>query len=293
MFPASHYLVLAVSASADDGTRPSSAHYGPKVELVAYTEGPTTGLNRRYPYDPLDKVGGTSAATAVVSGIAALIRSRYPTSNAAAVRNRLTSSAGPICGMPPAWMPLVNAVAAVGGICFDRRVLGPSSVNNFYAWAGTTVALSAQASGGASPLRYEWSNGTIGPQTSAYMRRGSYDTTFTVTVVDQATNAYVTSEVHHITSRMEPYTARIDGPSEVPPWSYGCLWTSATTLPSPAVYQWTVDSAPVGDGSEFLRYAPGGSSFTIGLSITDSDGTVVYASRYVSTSTYAAACQDS
>jgi subtilisin family serine protease len=81
---ASHFDVLAVAACTSDGTRAPYSDYGPEVGITApgggYSEGLLTTVSvdlaghASYRYD----FNGTSAATPIVAGVAALLLSNYP-----------------------------------------------------------------------------------------------------------------------------------------------------------------------------------------------------------------------
>lgn len=90
-YPAAYPEVLAVGASGRKGEATSFSHRGPQLDLVAPgVDIPVLGgkLDSEY-----REVEGTSAATAIVSGAAALIRSKYPRLSAAEVVKVLESTA--------------------------------------------------------------------------------------------------------------------------------------------------------------------------------------------------------
>ncbi|WP_433725415.1 S8 family serine peptidase [Actinoplanes sp. CA-051413] len=90
-YPAAYPEVLAVGASGRKGEATKFSHRGPQLDLVAPgVDIPVIGgkLDREYRV-----VEGTSASTAIVSGAAALIRSKYPKLSAADVVSVLESTA--------------------------------------------------------------------------------------------------------------------------------------------------------------------------------------------------------
>jgi subtilisin family serine protease len=91
-YPAAYPGVLAVAALKADGTPLQESNRGPWVGIAASGEGLTSlAAGRGY-------VGlkGTSFATALVSGVAALLRARFPEMPAAEVVHRLRATAVPL-----------------------------------------------------------------------------------------------------------------------------------------------------------------------------------------------------
>ncbi len=90
-YPAAYPEVLAVGASGREGEATSFSHRGPQLDLVAPgVDIPVVGGRLDSEYRVVD---GTSVATAIVSGAAALIRSKYPRLSAAQVVRILESTA--------------------------------------------------------------------------------------------------------------------------------------------------------------------------------------------------------
>ena len=160
-FPANKSNVLAVTAVDWNGERDNQSHRGPELDLVAYHNVPTTAFNY-YVSEPVD-LQHSSAASAVVTGIAALVRSRYPLMLNVDVMNRLKATSGLACGMPSALeQKLVNAVAAVGGLCVPH-ISGSNAVGVTASQPSATTTYSVSPSGGDGPYEYRWSNGSTGP----------------------------------------------------------------------------------------------------------------------------------
>ncbi|MEU1965050.1 S8 family serine peptidase [Micromonospora sediminicola] len=88
-YPASEPGVIAVGGVDRNGNHAAISVSGPEIDVVApAVDIYSTGLNGGY------RVGtGTSDATAIVAGAAALIRSKYPNLPAAEVAHRLTATA--------------------------------------------------------------------------------------------------------------------------------------------------------------------------------------------------------
>jgi subtilisin family serine protease len=113
VFPADMPEVVAVTGiTYPGGGVPCGIHYGSEVELTAYLSVPTTG---RYTADVVE-MGGSSNATAVMGGIAALVWSRNPTFTRDQVRARLQQSGANYPSRhSQQGYGLVNALKAVRG----------------------------------------------------------------------------------------------------------------------------------------------------------------------------------
>jgi serine protease len=89
VFPADMSEVVAVTGQRyPDGAIPCGVHYGKDVELTAYLDVPTSG---QYTRDVVT-IGGSSNATAIIAGIAALVWSRNPSLTRDQLRRQLWSS---------------------------------------------------------------------------------------------------------------------------------------------------------------------------------------------------------
>jgi len=114
-------------------------------------------------------LSGSSGATGVVGGVAALVRSRYPTQTASWVVTRLRTTAGINCSAPIDWRSLmVNAFAAVGGFC-PSRIQGATLVE-FYSGDpdGRWETYSVSVSGGVGPYTVRWMTGETGTSISQW-----------------------------------------------------------------------------------------------------------------------------
>ncbi|MFI7541626.1 S8 family serine peptidase [Actinoplanes sp. NPDC049599] len=90
-YPAAYPEVLAVGASGRRGEVTPFSHQGPQLDLVAPgIDIPVVGGKLDSEYRTVE---GTSASTAIVSGAAALVRSKYPELSAAEVVKILESTA--------------------------------------------------------------------------------------------------------------------------------------------------------------------------------------------------------
>ncbi|MFB9239659.1 type VII secretion-associated serine protease mycosin [Plantactinospora siamensis] len=91
-YPAAYPGVLAVAALKQDGTPLTESNRGSWVGIAA----PGDRLTALAAGGGYTTVSGTSFATALVSGVAALVRSRFPDMSAAEVVHRLTATAVPL-----------------------------------------------------------------------------------------------------------------------------------------------------------------------------------------------------
>ena len=88
-YPAAIPGVLAVGAIDRSGTHAAISMTGPAVQICA----PGTDITSTEPGNRYATFDGTSPATAIVSGAAALVRAKYPDLSAREVIHRLTSTA--------------------------------------------------------------------------------------------------------------------------------------------------------------------------------------------------------
>lgn len=175
IFPAKMAEVVAVAGALPSGAIHPESCNGSEVDAKAVignwdpkVEVPASG---RYQGLPVN-MGGSSEATAVVSGIAALVWSEYPTWTRDQVRNRLVSSRT---------TGGVDAYAAVGGFT-SLHVEGPTSVE-----PGTAYTLTARPKGDG-PFAYRWSSGETTPSITRTAGAPNTSQTATVTVTDLQEN---------------------------------------------------------------------------------------------------------
>jgi membrane-anchored mycosin MYCP len=110
-YAASYRGVLSVGAVASDGSRPSYSDLRSHVEVTAPGDNVTSDCPGGYN----TQLSGTSFATAFVSGVAALVRARYPNLSAPAVVSRIEETANGNTG-PGTGDGLVNPFQAVTAI---------------------------------------------------------------------------------------------------------------------------------------------------------------------------------
>lgn len=148
IFPASLDEVVATTGLEHTNRPCDGCWRGPKVELSAYVFGETLDIEG----SSLVGAGGSSGSTAIISGIAALIWSRYPNWTREQVVARLREAAlrsekkdGTGYGPP-------NAYRALGGMSMVR-VNGPGEILQ----SGQTYTWTVQRFGGTGPFSYSWS----------------------------------------------------------------------------------------------------------------------------------------
>ncbi|MEU6151045.1 S8 family serine peptidase [Actinosynnema sp. NPDC047251] len=128
--PANIRGVIAVAGTEQGNAVWASSNTGPETVLAAPAAGIVTAVPVAVSSTGYASVDGTSAATALVSGAAALVRSRYPDLDAGNVVNRLVTTALDL-GEPgrddPTGFGLVDLVAALSAQVapVDRNPLAP------------------------------------------------------------------------------------------------------------------------------------------------------------------------
>jgi subtilisin family serine protease len=117
-FPARYGGVVAVAAVTEGGVAAPFTNFGSAVSVVA----PGVAMLGAMPFDVAPagtaRWSGTSFAAPVVSGVAALVRARFPALSREAVRKRIEAAATPVDALNPSLVGrlgrgLVNAAAAV------------------------------------------------------------------------------------------------------------------------------------------------------------------------------------
>jgi len=200
VFPAKMPEVFAVTATVGNQLAPNVC-LGPEVDLHADV-GQTFALGKLLghrpgslgcppdgPVCPGLTWGGSSAATAVVSGVAALVWSKYPQFTAEEVKRRLigTATRGS-CSNCGGSNGRVNAYAAVGG--FEQLgVGGPRSVT-----PGSSYTLTAAPSGDG-PFTYYWSTGATTPSITWTAGAAGTSQTFTLWVTNTQENKTLSQSV--------------------------------------------------------------------------------------------------
>ncbi len=120
-YPASYPGVLSVGAVAQDGSLAPFSDQHSDVAVTAPGAGVTSTCPGGYQVNVLD---GTSYATAFVSGVVALVRSRYPAMSAAEVVRRIEDTANGAAG-PGTGNGLVNPLQAVSAMLAPAAAQSP------------------------------------------------------------------------------------------------------------------------------------------------------------------------
>ena len=131
-----HPDVLAVGASTSLDRRAGYSNYGPELDLCA----PSSGIQRIVTTDRLGSsgyaagdytydFGGTSSATPLAAGLAALVLSAYPDLTSAAVRRILCETADPIDPQNGAYQDGRSPWYGCGRINASRAVVRPREAN--------------------------------------------------------------------------------------------------------------------------------------------------------------------
>ncbi|WP_232520104.1 S8 family serine peptidase [Actinosynnema pretiosum] len=163
--------VIAVAGTTRDGSPWARSNTGPPTVLAAPAERVVTAVPLTSSASGYAAVDGTSAATALVSGVVALVRSRFPDLDAANVVNRLVISAVDL--LEPGrdsrtGFGLVNPVGALEGRIreVDRSPLLPPRPPLPAATAAPDPALASADRGsadqGSAPVAAEPGDG-VGP----------------------------------------------------------------------------------------------------------------------------------
>jgi Subtilase family len=193
LFPARMPEVFAASGTGWNGDIPPSIVVVDKVNAVAMI--PLTTTSAVQGATGLATFSGSSSGTAVISGVAALVFSRYPMWTSDMVKNRLLETVGDRCSAMPSWRnALINAEAAVGGICpmlhgnreivFDRSEFDPRYTQT------SVYSLSVRGDGAKHAMWGDYSTATAPAGVTLWsdhtvtFTRGNYETTVMAFVRD-------------------------------------------------------------------------------------------------------------
>jgi subtilisin family serine protease len=206
-FPARLPEVLAVTGVNADGSLADGVCTGPEVDLAAVLQdfevpGSTPGS--------LITLGGSSGASALVSGIAALVWSKYPWLSRDELKDRLVSTAwwSPYLSNTP----VVNAYLATGGIRAAQIASSAAEVAPDQVYTLTVNVI------GDGPFTFLWNNGETTQQVS---RVGPGTSDVLVTDLTDNNQVRVSRNIPAVPSSPDP----VDPTSKVcqkKPWTPGC-----------------------------------------------------------------------
>lgn len=132
-YPAAYSQVMAVVATDDDDLKASYSNYGNWVTLAA----PGDTIYSTLPMGGAGYKSGTSMASPMVAGVAALVYSQYPSLTAAQVKTRLTDSCEDIDGLNPGIAGLLGA----GRVNAARALMGITSISPNTGVIGSTFSV--------------------------------------------------------------------------------------------------------------------------------------------------------
>lgn len=175
VYPAKYDIVVAVTGTVEgsDAIHPDACR-GPEVDVaIELGEVPAPGRTE----SEIQHYGGTSAASALVSGIAAQIKSKYPSMNRDQLRDRLYWSTGQGWRDNERGFGRINAYRAVGGFMYVT-MNGPAEVA-----ANTSYTVSATPNG-EGPFRYQWNTGQTTQSITKTSGGAGTSQSATVTITD-------------------------------------------------------------------------------------------------------------
>lgn len=185
-FPGNLTTVTTVTALDQTGAIACNAHYGSAVDFAAYASQPAVGYHSLG--STLAGIAGSSNATAVIAGLAALNLSTHPSATRSAILADLIVSASPTGYLSPTigW-GVPNALCVVKGLCF-AFINGPSLIQTLgtrtYTWTVGQV-------NSPGPFTYLWSTGettnTITRSISVWSGMTEYELSLSVTITDLST----------------------------------------------------------------------------------------------------------
>lgn len=179
IFPASMDEVIAVSlvdyvtGAQEPYHSIDGIHYGPDVELASACCPYATGQH----LSDVVSLSGSSSATAIVAGIAALAWEQYPHYSNVELRSHLNQSGHFYPNRNEKYgFGVIDALKAVGGL-YDAMISVELLDDRGYI---QEFRLTAQARGGDGPYLYQWDHG---PSTSSVVVTKHWDESFEYRVV--------------------------------------------------------------------------------------------------------------
>lgn len=151
-FPGTLETVITVTAFDETGSIACNSSRGWPVDFAAVSNQPAHGLNIISP--DLAGLHGSSGATAVMAGLAAIYLGMVPTATRTQVLGALIYAASPTGGKSPLWgWGVPNALCLVAEMC-TAWIEGPNLIEQ----SGTYVWTARQAASD-SPIGYQWASG--------------------------------------------------------------------------------------------------------------------------------------
>jgi serine protease len=193
VFPASKPQVMAVTGTYSTGYPSCEAHHGSKVELAAVVHVPVSLHSGQ-----ISTFEGSSAATSEISGVAALVWSRWPYMSRDGVRAQLNSGG---LGYPnrnsETGYGVINAHRALGGLWMANLggCMKTSCDFNYKLLSCRTYTYSISYQGGDGPYAIRWDDNTTGTSTTRTLcptagRTVQYSISATVTDQSDGTALY-------------------------------------------------------------------------------------------------------
>lgn len=186
-FPAELPEVIAVSGlELYTENKLSESWWGSDLDLSAPVGQRTTG--HIWKEGEWGTTGGASSASVLVSGVATLVRSRYPAMRNYQVRDHLIWAAKDVIHYGAGWdshtgWGIVDANKAVGGF-YKLYISGPGVVE--MSSEPYEITLTAHTYGGTGPFSYSWSDGPTTPSRTITItpEQCNYDIELNLTVTD-------------------------------------------------------------------------------------------------------------
>ncbi len=191
-FPGTLETVLTVAAIDASGALACNSGRGYDVDFTAYAPQPVHGSYQLG--NQLAGLGGSSGATAVLAGLAALYVSLHPDASRTRVMTALISAASPTGGRSPIHgFGAPNALCLVGMLC-AAWIEGPNLIQS-----SGTYQWTLKHTGGSGSFTYQWNDGSTSTSTSRHVivspGMSEYMFTVTATVRDTQTGRMFTIDV--------------------------------------------------------------------------------------------------
>lgn len=150
--------VICVGSVSETGAASDFSNYSPSsVDITAPGENINSTVPANLYYGGYAKFSGTSMATPVVAGAAAVLRSKFPTLTAAQIRARLQTGADPVVTPNSAIDGRVNLAGAIANAPIVPTTTATAAVATgrltYTATAGTTNTVTVTGSGSAFTLK--------------------------------------------------------------------------------------------------------------------------------------------